>query len=326
MSTVVLPALVGTEPVGFLAALGVVRVLGHRGVDVRLAFDPTSAQAVLHGPASIDEVVDELVAAFEGMPEGQLMLGLPPGLPPAKQGTEGPDPSRMTRNQLSEVVRQFGTDQQARQWIRALWCDLVDGDQCAVTPFNAPTGQQTLRSMFQAPTLDVAKDPRTRLREAVLVWRRVDGVTGENLDVRAIRTAAEQQDGKATTAGVPGATWLALAAIPFFPMGGDGRRARTVCWFNLQPPGDRARPWFAWPVWRHAIDADAITVLLRHDVVREGARLAVERSDTNEAKRREERWRAQARALGVERVVVARRRQLPGGKSAGVLVPWTSMS
>src|SRR5690606_7815229 len=73
-----------------------------------------------------------------------------------------------------------------------------------------------------------------------------------------------------------GATWLALAALPFFPMGGDGRRARTVGWFELRAPRDEIRPWFAWPVWRYLVDAGAIAVLLRHDIVREGARLAVE--------------------------------------------------
>jgi CRISPR-associated endonuclease/helicase Cas3 len=327
VSGVSLPALVGLDPVGFLAALGVVRVLGHRRADVRLAFDPVTAQAVVHGVKDVDQVVDELVAAFEGMPDGQLMVGLPPAfVPKPEKGADFKDPARITPQEFRERAATAATLEE-RAWIRAIWSDLGGEDgECASTPFYAPTGRQTLWTTFSKPWEAVNASARERLTEALVAWRRFEKFTGENLDIRAVRGAADQADGVATMAGVPGATWLALAAIPFFPMGGDGRRARTVGWFELRAPRDRRRPWFAWPVWRHPLDADAIAVLLRHDVVRDGARLAVEKSESADAKRRGERWRAQARALGVERVVAARRRQLPGGKSAGVLVPYASMS
>ncbi|MGH9182807.1 MAG: type I-G CRISPR-associated protein, Cas3-extension family [Acidimicrobiales bacterium] len=311
-----LPALIGLDPLGFLAALGVLRLIGRERAEVRLSFDPVTATARLNGVDDIEQIVDQLGALFDAMPPGGLMIGLPPALPPSKAGPSGSDPGRIEPHEFSATAR-AATDAAAREWIRALWTELAvdDKGRCALTPFSAPSGQQTLRSMFEKPTESVRTDPAGRFREALASWQRVDGFTAENLDFRAVRGAADQQDGRATMSGVPGATWLALSAIPLFAMGGDGVAARTLRWANLRYP-DRSRLSLSWPVWDRPLDLDAVRALLAHRAIDRGAEHAAARSAASHATD----VRQQLQALGVQRVVVAHRRQLPGGKSAGVLV------
>jgi CRISPR-associated endonuclease/helicase Cas3 len=322
---VALPALDGLDPLGFLAALGVLRLLDYGGVDARLSFDPTLATARLTGVEDVDEVVGHLVALVEELPEGGLMVGLPPALvPPAASSAEFSDPGRISHERFAEFAAQ-ATSADERAWIRALWTDLAVSEEkpkrCAFTPFYAPTGRQTLRTAFQKPAQLVTAEPDRLLRDALVAWRRVDGFTGENLDFRAVRGAADQPDGQATMSGVPGATWLALSAIPLFPMGGNGLEARTLRWHWLRFAAvGRRRLAFSWPIWRAPLDLDAVRALLAHRAVDSAAQCAADRSEGDLAVRR------QLQALGVERVAVAHRRQLPGGKAAGVLVPAGSWS
>ncbi len=252
-----------------------------------------------------------------------LMVGLPPTLvPPAADSAEFSDPARITRPQYAALVAS-ATNGKERSWIRALWTDLgvSDDRRCATTPFYAPTGRQTLRTAFEKPARLVATEPYRLLGEALGSWRRVDGFTGENLDFRAVRGAADQPDGRATMSGVPGATWLALSAIPLFPMGGDGVEARTLRWKRLQfAPVARRRLAFSWPIWRAPLEIEAVRALLAHPALDLAAGFAAAGSVGNAL------VGSQLQALGVERVAVAYRRRLPGGKAAGVLVPAGSWS
>lgn len=316
-----LPALNGLDPLGFLAALGVLRLLDG---DIRLSFDRMTATARLTGVQGLDSVVGRLVALVEAMPPDGLMVDMPPSLLPKKAGSGGSDPARLTPSEFSVVARS-ATDAAASAWIRALWTELAldDKERCALTPFSAPAGQQTLRSMFEKPTEAVRADPARLLTEALASWRRVDGFTGENFDFRAVRGAADQQDGRATMSGTPGATWLALSAIPLFPMGGDGIDPRTQRWLQLRYP-DRVRPRLSlsWPVWEEPLDLDAVRALLAHPAIDRAAAFAARRVDDDDAKH----VRRQLQALRVQRVVVAHRRQLPGRKTAGVLLAAGSWS
>lgn len=320
---VLLPALDGLDPLGFLAALGVLRLLEHRGVDARLSFDPMLATARMTGVESIDEVVGHLVALVEQLPADGLMVGLPPSLvPAATSSADFVDPGRITHARFAELAAR-AKDTDEREWIRALWTDLVasDEERCAFTPFYAPTGRQTLRTAFEKPAQLVMAEPDRLLREALGAWRRLDGFTGENLDFRAVRGAADQPDGRATMSGIPGATWLALSAIPLFPMGGDGLEHRTLRWQWLRfATIGRRRLAFSWPIWRTPLDLDAVRALLAHRAVDQAAEFAAAQSAGDP------RVHGQLVALGVERVAVAHRRQLPGGKAAGVLVPAGSWS
>lgn len=315
-----LPALNGLDPLGFLAALGVLRLLDHAGDEVRLSFDPVTATASLRGIDRLETAVDRLVGLVKEMPAEGLMVDMPPSLLTKKEGSKGSDPARLTPSLFAALAATVSSPS-GLAWIRALWTDLAldDKDRCVLTPFSAPAGQQTLRSMFEKPVAAVRANPHDRLTEALAAWCRIDDFTGENLDYRAVRGAADQQDGCATMSGVPGATWLALSAIPLFPVGGDGARAKTIRWADLRYPDRvRRRLSLSWPVWDRPLDLHAVRALLKHPALDRAAAFAATPPDKQDDETRS--ISRQLEALGVQRVVVARRRQLPGGKSAGVLV------
>lgn len=296
--TVVAPALDGRQPLGFLAGLGVLRLLGADDPSVRLSWDERNARALFDAVGSIDVLVERLVAAFRS--SDGLQPGLPHDVPPRKQGSSGGDPAHLTRSEFADVVNRVPAD-----WACALWSDLGEDKnaRCERTPFSAPMGQQTLRSMFEKPYELVADAPEQRLREALTGWARVAGFTGENFDIQALEEAAESQSGASQPSGVPGATWLALAAIPFFRMSGSGRVATTVAWSR----NARRRRQLRWPLWSTPLDTAAVRVLLDHPAV---SAPDVDRSAP-----------AKRRTLGVFVVIDAERRPTSAGKSDGVLVP-----
>lgn len=320
-----LPALDGRDPLGVLAALGILRILSPQAPETRLRWDPVTCRAQLIGPRSTGEVVERLVAAWDVLPTGSLSVGLPGELLPPR-GPTGPDPGWLTIEEFRAWFDRLSADPDALDWLRSLWTDLgLDNEgRCARSPFSAPTGKQSLRSMFEKSAALVAADPLRLFSEAVGGWRRVSGFTGENLDIRASRLASEQADGKATTYGVPGATWLALSAIPLFPMGGDGQVPRTVGWYQVQVEGRRrrvSRTVFAWPVWSASLDLEAVLVLLRHPIVGKAARsVHGESGKARDGRRDADELRGAADALQIELVGTATRWSAPGGKSAGYLV------
>jgi len=107
--TLHLPALDGRDPLGFLASLGLLRLLAEDGADVRLSFSEETATAVLHGPyGSADEVAAVLHDVAARNPDS-VIPGIPAGFPLAKIGTKGSDPMRVGRDEYRghvETVRQ----------------------------------------------------------------------------------------------------------------------------------------------------------------------------------------------------------------------------
>lgn len=317
---ILLPALGGREPLGFLAALGVLRLLAD--LDVALSWDESSGCALMHTPwRRIDDVVDALVEAVEGTADTDLVPSLSSDLVPAKVGSAGADPARIAIARLGELTSQVRT-QADLDWIASVWTDLADDSEgrCARTPFNAPAGQQTMRSMFVAPRSIVAGDPRRWLREAVESWSRVPGHTGEGLDSRALRDTSELPEAKDPTYGVPGATYLALLAIPLFRMSGNGvlaegdpkrqsrTRRSTVAWHRSARP---RRNVFAWPLWKDPLDLAAATVLLDHPDVARAVELRLIGREVEDLSR--------LYALGVWAIAAASRRKSAAGKSEGSL-------
>ncbi|MFI6758764.1 hypothetical protein ACIBF5_06415 [Micromonospora sp. NPDC050417] len=311
--TVELPALDGRDALGFLAALGVVRLLRDEArIDARLSYDETTGCALLHSPlAAVEEIVDALVGVIRAIPDDGVIPGVPATFPIAKQGME-PDPMRVPRDQF----RRFVTDLVSKhpepalsRWLSVLVTDLaVDAKgRVALTPLTAPAGQQSLRSMFSKPLEEVRRDPPTLIREALTRWRRVDGYTGEYLDHRVLRSAADHPSGVSVEAGVPGATWLAIMALPLLRLSGNGTAVQATLWHTV--PG-RRQPVMTWPLWRQPLDPAGITTLLEHPDVRPGLvakEVTVSRSS----------WQP----LDVFAVAGAARRPIEGRKSAGVLAP-----
>ncbi|MER7006304.1 hypothetical protein ABT297_25120 [Dactylosporangium sp. NPDC000555] len=307
-----LPALDGRDPLGFLAALGLMRLVTHHlDTDARLSFDDRTAEAVLHSRYhTCDELADNLTTLVATMPADAAIPGLPATYPPAKIGTSGSDPVRVPRQRYPELVAavRAAGDDEAVHWLAATASDLGQDPQgrVALTPYTAPSGQQTVRSFFQTPVSLVRNEP-TYINQALTGWRRVSGVTGEYLDHRVLRSRADHPTGEAAAElGVPGATWLATMALPLLRLTGDGTTITATLWRNV--PGHR--PTMIWPLWRPTLDPAAITTLIEHPAISPTIINGQLTAST-----------ASWPALGIFTIAAARRRTIEGRKNAGVLVP-----
>jgi hypothetical protein len=296
MTSVRLPALDGRSPLGFLAALGALRLLAeHQSAPVSLSWSATDCSASLSGPwDSPQEIAAELRTIVDSIPDGGVLPGAPVGLPPPG---EAPDRMRLPRGELRVP---------GEQWMASLVTDLSldDRGRADISLFAAPSGKQSMRTMLQKPLEILRRQPEVLL-EALVSWRRYPGVTGEYLDHRAPYDRTDAPDGKPTNRGVPGATWLALMSYPLMiTTAGPGGAPTTTGWqYPTHREADRR---FVYPLWSASLDLDAVRTLLRHPVL-EGAEPG--------------RAKPAAQVLTIFLVCGAVRRQLPGGKSGGVLAP-----
>ncbi|MFI6504542.1 hypothetical protein [Nonomuraea typhae] len=307
MITVGLPALDGRQPLEFLAALGLLRVLTQEcQIPARLSFSGATACARLHSPL---ETTEQIAAALAGVvasiDEPAVLPGVSAGFPPP--AATGKDPLRWPRTEYRAKAEELRcTDPRAAEtWLACMTTDLAVDSQGrgAISPFMAPSGQQNLRTFFEMPLKAVQAHPE-HLHEALTRWRRVEGFTGEYLDHRVLRSAADDPRGRpGHEAGVPGATWLATMALPLFRLTGDGATVRSTLWHRIT--GDHI---MLWPLWEPALDLHAVQCLLEHPAFTPVDGQPV----VNTAA-----WTP----LGVFGVYGAHRRRIPGRTFDGVLTP-----
>ena len=308
MTALPLPALDGRTPLGFLAALGVLRLItDHTSHPATLAWSRTTGTAELHdAQTDIDTLVAELTAIVDSIPDGGVLPGLDASFPPPG---EAPDRLRLTRPLFAEYATLVSDrdGEAAERWLASLVTDLsVDDQQRAdSSSFVASSGKQSMRTMLEKPLVILRKNP-TVLREALLAWRRYPGVTGEYLDHRVLHDTADAADGRSAERGVPGATWLALMSYPMMRTTSLGSDPITTCWQDL---GRRSDPRMIYPLWSAPLDLAAVSALLAHPVLY--------RTEPGTPP-------AAAQALSVFWVGHAVRRKIPGRKFAGVLSPTTT--
>lgn len=327
MTTFRMPALDGRLPLGFLAACGVTRLLtGERASSdppIRLSWDEQTGSAVLTGASDLDEVIDELHRIALAIPEEARLPDGPANFPGIEKLPDSPrgDPMRLLADHFRDRVNgwrvEYGTDF-VDMWVPAMVTDqIVDDVGCvSISPFAAPSGQQKFATMFQFVLDMVRKDPGL-LRQALIGWRRVDGVTGEYLDHHVLQSAADRSDGRSREAGVPGATWLALMALPWFPVHADRRVPLASGWQSTKR-GRRYVNHLVWPLWSEPLDPDAIATLLTHPD------LALKSPDDGDRGTETGRPRVdleRLRPLSVFAVGAAERRRISGRNFAGVLTP-----
>ena len=336
MTDISLPALRSDDPLGFLAALGVVELSSSAlNLATRLRWDGLGGEAILEADVeNLDDLAGRLAVVAQDLsgsdrlaPAGDTHLIEPPLNDADRKrraeasGSKGVlDPMRMSRE---EVLARFAVTQQAElsddagtaRWTSGLVNQLgqeQNDPRCDLTPLYARTGRQNLHQLYRDYLLAVSGHP-SLLREALAGWRRVAGDSGANLDHRALRDAVLATNGKPSNAAVPGATWLALMAVPWFRLSGSGLRPSATGWLSTRP-GGRPRA-LVWPVWRQPLEPEAIEVLLSHPLVGAAARRSLESSDAS-----------LLAALGVDAVMWAVRRTL--GNSDGPLGPgevrWTA--
>jgi hypothetical protein len=306
-TTLTLPALDGRTPLGFLAGLGLLRLLTvHAGHDeARLSWSRQGCTAQLHSRHhTVDDVVAAVLRVVETIPAGAVLPGARPGMPPPGAA---PDRLRLPRPQLAALagdVWEHGGEEEER-WAASLVTDLaLDKDGRAATSLmTAPSGKQSMRTMLVKPLAVVRRQPGV-ITEALTGWRRYPGVTGEYLDDQVLYDAASAPDGDSNERGVPGATWLALMAYPLLRTTAVAGQPWTTTWQNTDArPGDRH---MTYPLWSAPADIHAAAALLQHPILRD--------AETGSP--------TPAAALLSIFLVCSARRSVPHGRNfAGVLTP-----
>lgn len=302
-----LPALNGRTPLGFLAALGVLRLVSeHTEHRARLAWSRRDFTAVLHdAEPDVAALVADLTAVVRAVPDGGVLPGLRADFPPPG---EAPDKLRLTRPAFADYAHQvWARDGVAgEQWLSSLVTDLSvdDKHRADISLFAAPSGKQSMRTMLEKSLALIRTRPEL-LDEALVAWRRYPGVSGEYLDHRVLFDAVDAADGKPSERGVPGATWLALMSYPLMRTTASGAQPATTCWQDFGRGVGRR---MVYPLWSSPLDVPAVQALLAHPVL-DGA-------DPGTPP-------AGAQLLSVFWVGHAERRRIPGRTFAGVLAPTT---
>jgi hypothetical protein len=303
-----LPALDGRTPLGFLAGLGVLRLVAeHTSHPARLAWSREDATPVLYdAQPELDALVADLNTIVNNVPRDGVLPETSAAFPPPG---EAPDKLRLPRptftayaSQVTELDGGAG-----ERWLSSLVTDLtVDKEgRVDISLYTAPSGKQSMRTMLDKPLTLIRNNPAL-LREALVAWRRYPGVTGEYLDHRVLYDAVDASDGKPAERGVPGATWLALMSYPLLRTTAMGGQPMSTCWQNL---GRRTGRRMIYPLWSAPLDTAAIQALLSHPVLtgaEPGAPPPL------------------AALLSVFWIGHAVRRRIPGRNFSGVLAPTTN--
>ena len=215
MNEVALPALEGTNPLGFLAALGVLDALTCENPDATLRWtDELVPHAVVSGVSDLDLLLDVMDRDREVWRDSAL-LGFPENspLPDAKPGV-------MLLREWFEAV----AEQHDRRADSDLLCALVaegalDGNgKAKPTHLHFTAGQQQFLEMVR---LLAANVDRERLREAVCgPWRYDSPLPSLSWDARGERVYAVRaiNPSKEKRLGVPGSDWLAFRGLVFYPV------------------------------------------------------------------------------------------------------------
>lgn len=278
MTRLSFPALTADSVLGFLAALGTLRLLTQElnDPDARLGWPSgpyAGAEVLSERFSTIEELADAIGAIVDGMKAAKQLLPGVIGFPPTGDDSTSDPTGKLTLADSRGLASSH--DPGLARWLQAV--------VAMVPPMDRKTGLAgTLekgRFLKAGPgTVWVPRtlagvlnvlDP-TSIIEAFSGWRRRDGFIGAYLDQRAdIESATGQGSKSPPKRGVPGATFLALMALPLVPSRTPGQFAtETVGWSASRkiPKG------FAWPVWSAPMSIDSVTALLDHPLVAKAVR------------------------------------------------------
>lgn len=262
MKQIVLGGLDGSNPLGFLAALGLLRVLDTRSGATdrpRLGWvDEGRWRPVLHlqndAVDPVEQVIEDL-ASWRDAPE----LGLHYKETGAKAiyDLKAPPDVFLTFARQARDAAVPGSRRQA-DFAAAYATDVaVDGSgSTKPTALHFTSGQQKFLEMVRELADGVVADD---IREMMVSWRYESPLPVLRWDVAGERiyalSAANPSKDKAL--GVPGANWLAFQALPLFPCFPTGHRVMTTAFTGS---GNDIR--FTWPLWVPPASLRAVRSLL----------------------------------------------------------------
>ncbi|HEY6315103.1 MAG TPA: hypothetical protein VIY52_30465 [Streptosporangiaceae bacterium] len=236
------PALEGTNPLGYLAALGVLDAMSRRVNGVTLHWtDELVPHAVFSGLGDLDSLLDVLDRDREEWATS-VLLNFPEKspLPDAK-----PDKPRL-REWFEAVYRQADDRTDSDHLCALVAEDALDGKGNAKpTHLHFTAGQQQFLEMIRALSSNVDRD---RLTEAVCgPWKYNSPLPSLSWDSRGERVYAVRatNPSKEKRLGVPGADWLAFRGLVFYPVSRTirGSLRTTACDDGWKTSA------FRWPLW-----------------------------------------------------------------------------
>lgn len=271
MTTLVLSGLDAHNPLGFLAALGLLRVLDDEATRAdreqpRLGFaDQGGFVAELRTMYAMDEIIaivlkdaaaqaDNRALQFAYNAEGRLVS---PGTSDAIRDLK---PKPAGARDLLELAAAADprTAAQAAAWFSELVTD--HNDNTKPTAFHFTAGQQAFLEMVEALRAGLRAE---HLREALDgPWLNTSPLPSLSWDASVARMYALRagNPAKERRGSVPGANWLAVVGLTFFPVTVHGTRLVTT-----GVSGGWKDSIFTWPVWSPPAEVATIASLLRLD-------------------------------------------------------------
>lgn len=268
-SQLLLPGLDPQNPLGFLAACGLLRVLDdyaqrQEAVRPRLSFSGDAGMTPeLTTSLSISQIIGIVL-------EDASAQGSNPALTLAytEDGRRVPTGTAGARRDLkpapivaAQVLEQCAVSgRRVADFAAALFSELVqdNNNNTKPTAFHFTAGQQAFLQMVDELRLGVNED---NLREALIgPWLNQSVLPSLSWDSSVTRLYALRASDPSTEkrGSVPAANWLGVQALSFFPVVARNGRLVTTCveggWKNSA---------FRWPIWTAKLTAPVIASLLR---------------------------------------------------------------
>jgi hypothetical protein len=251
-----LPALEGTNPLGFLAALGVLDAMSATIPNVTLRWtEDLVPHAVVGGPGDLGQLLDTLDKDREQW-VGSAVLRFPADGQPLADAK--PD-CRQLRQWFEHV-----SDQNRHRADTNLLCALVAEDafdnngRAKPTHLHFTAGQQKFLSMVRELAAAVNRD---RLQEGICgPWRYDSPLPSLSWDARGERVYAVRavNPSNEKRLGVPGADWLAFRGLIFYPVMRNSRGSlrTTACDAEWKSSA------FRWPIWTRPVTRHVVRSLV----------------------------------------------------------------
>jgi hypothetical protein len=266
MSPLLLTGIDGSNPLGFLAALGVLNVLADRREVATLQWRAGDWRPMVQAPdvTAGQGLLEALMEDLNGWRTDPCLALTYARAKSGKKESPARDlkpPPGEFRAYVRRLLDQAGAGNRRPLDFAAAFATETAKDNngnTKPTALHFTTGQQQFLGMVAGLRDEVTADD---LREAVFgPWRyqRVSPVLG--WDCTAARAWALRADdpSKADKRGVPGADWLAFRGLSFIRVAPVGRQILTTgCvggWKNLQ---------FRWPLWGSPLTRDSVQVVVQ---------------------------------------------------------------
>lgn len=253
MSILELDGLIGSHPLGALAAFGLLRVLTRDGARPRLFFaerdDWVARLECEH--TSVEDLIAWLSTWIQKRSTDML--------------TWAAEDVRVRPEEYREVLGRAlrASDEDTAAFLAALAADgAVDKSKGLIKPtaLYMASGQQSFLESMKAIRAFICGDPVDAFRECLVgPWTYSAPLWGAGWDpaterMHALRFKAPTKE---KTSCVAGAVWLAFEAVPFFPTFSTASRDRTVAFVSH----DRAKH-FRWAIPKVAIGLGTLALLL----------------------------------------------------------------